>query len=158
MTDINVDELREKAEKATPGPWVAGEPQLWGDNDTPQAAVLAGGSPITWDDHGGEVFDPVNAEFIAAANPQTVLSLLDEVERLRSTLLRIHGYVQGAVHREVPAFEDQYVAEYDASLFESLADAALDESTGIPFDADEDRAIVSTWIAEKARERREGEL
>lgn len=83
------------------------------------------------------------------------LALLDENERLRSTLLRIHGYVQGVVRREVPTFEDQYGAEYDASLFESLADAALDESTGIPFDADEDRAIVSTWIAEKARERRE---
>lgn len=82
MTDIDLDALEATARAATSGPWEAGEVTTWGDdNDIPQAAVLVSGGPLTWDDHGGEVFDPVNAEHIAAFDPPTVLAL---IARLRT--------------------------------------------------------------------------
>lgn len=77
MTDY--DKLRELAEKATPGPW--------------EAEPLDGGAyglcidPVRADLEGlgrrrvqvaGSTFKP-NAEFIAAANPATILALLGEL-------------------------------------------------------------------------------
>lgn len=88
MTDINYAHLRELAEAATPGPWVADPSSAWDTDDfggyQMQAAVRVKDSgSITWDDHGGEVFKPDDATYIAAVDPQTVLALLDEIERLR---------------------------------------------------------------------------
>ena len=63
--------LRELAEKATPGPWTA-DPQRPGIlriNDDPTCGILVG--------------QRTNTSFIAAANPQTVLSLLDRIEVLK---------------------------------------------------------------------------
>ena len=57
----------------------------------------------------GEVFDSVASvhdsadwEYIDAADPQTMLALLDERDRLISALGRIHGYVRGATKRAIP--------------------------------------------------------
>lgn len=74
--------LRALAEAATPGPWSAGETTDW--EDVPQASVNSSNAPITWDDHGGEVFKPEDAAYIAAVNPPTLIALLDELERLRA--------------------------------------------------------------------------
>ena len=82
---IDLDELQKLAEAATPGPWVADPPRAWDTDDDggyqmqSSLRVMDAGS-ITWDDHGGEVFRPEDAEFIAAANPQATLEL---IERMR---------------------------------------------------------------------------
>lgn len=81
--------LRELAEKATPGPWsVVDTP--WGNGDwiVQGTGDPHGRRPICdlqmidpgdeWDD--GQ--DDANATFIAAANPDAVKALLDQVERL----------------------------------------------------------------------------
>lgn len=83
--------LREKAEKATPGPWMLDgmgedEPQLnyWAHrfigtanpNESGYHEVIA----TSEDGHGR------NAEYIAAVSPDVVLGLLDEVDHLRSVL------------------------------------------------------------------------
>lgn len=72
-TDI---EVRKLAEAATPGPWIAGD-----DEDSDYFLV----GPHDGD---GIVFRPVvklhpqnNAAYIAAANPATILSLLDRLEK-----------------------------------------------------------------------------
>lgn len=82
----DIERLRQVAEAAAAGPWwrVPGE--------SGADAVLSGiGESLTWDDHGGEVFKPADAEHIAAFDPPTVLALLDEVERLRGQVARAEG-------------------------------------------------------------------
>ena len=77
MSNIDTRALREAAEKATPGPWgIARNGKTITSNQSHPVAV------ITEDFHrlldngktGGD------AEFIASANPATVLALLDELE------------------------------------------------------------------------------
>ena len=77
MSNIDKRALREAAEKATPGPWcIARNGKTITSNQSHPVAV------ITEDFHrmlangktGGD------AEFISAANPVTVLALLDELE------------------------------------------------------------------------------
>jgi hypothetical protein len=75
---IDTKELRELAQKATPGHWYSKWPEercTWvdvGDSRYPVA-------------YTGDCFDDApNAEYIAAANPATVLALLDELDRLRA--------------------------------------------------------------------------
>lgn len=106
--------LRELAEKATRGPW------RWTDHRVPDL-VGRGGDPDIYEydtevieaEHHGEcgcrsacelnlAVGPFDAEFIAAADPQTVLALLDERDRLRNALARILGYTRGAVERLMP--------------------------------------------------------
>lgn len=69
------EELRKLAEAAIPGPWINGD-----DEDSGYCLV----GPHDGD---GIVFQPVvklhnetNAEYIAAANPQTILAMLDLIE------------------------------------------------------------------------------
>ena len=64
-----LDHADHLAGQATPGPWHATEPEDWhGDTGyEPQSAVVVSGSPLTWDDHSGEVFKPADAEWIAHA-------------------------------------------------------------------------------------------
>ena len=81
MTPERLAELREVAAGATEGTWRATEPREWGDDDTMQSAVMVSeGRTLTWDDHGGEVFHPADATFIAAFDPPTVLALIAALE------------------------------------------------------------------------------
>ena len=88
MTAERLAELRRIAEAATPGPWripgahvfrvVAPETQNQGDPYYPWA-VIADADPHSVDGEQAAV----NACYIAAFHPPTVLALLDEIERLR---------------------------------------------------------------------------
>ncbi|EOZ4881797.1 ead/Ea22-like family protein [Pseudomonas aeruginosa] len=83
MTDIN--KLKELAERATPGPWVStesaeSEHEQWVMTADQQWSICATHSGI----EGSECAQG-NAEFIAAANPQAIIGLL---ERLRLTELK----------------------------------------------------------------------
>lgn len=77
--------LRELAEKATPGPWKHESGQIDGPNYAEVVApgrvecmayCYGGSSTIEWE-------RDVDAEFIAAANPETVIALLDLIDSLR---------------------------------------------------------------------------
>lgn len=76
MTD-KYAELRRLAEAATPGPW---EVKHTSDGDVIQTEYERGGWEIA--DERADV-PHQNAAFIAAANPSTILSLLDELEACR---------------------------------------------------------------------------
>ena len=79
---IDLDRLQARSEKATSGPWKATEPSSWGDDDDIlQAGVDVPGGSLTWDDHGGEVFKPEDALFIAEAH-QAVPELIRAVKEL----------------------------------------------------------------------------
>jgi hypothetical protein len=81
MSAIDTKSLRELAQGATKGPWVSHEengfPYVLGPDDE-----LLGG-PVTIAD-GSEHLSIADAAYIAAASPDVILGLLDEVDRLRA--------------------------------------------------------------------------
>lgn len=108
-------ELRQLAEVATPGPWDAecndgeGEVQVnagtartewheggWG---TPARSWRTTDRILDRDDLWDDEFEQVanDAEFIAAANPATILALLDEVESLRARAERAEAAIADAL-------------------------------------------------------------
>lgn len=122
MTTLDTKHLRELAEAATPGPWAAGETTDW--DGTPQASVNSSATPITWDDHSGEVFKPGDASYIAAIDPPTLITLLDELERLRGeteweyVAAARKGYVSGEPRIHVRGAIQAYEEELDQAVFE----------------------------------------
>ena len=74
---IDTTKLRELAQNSTPGPWYTSAPSehaVW--YDIKDGRYLIADTSCSFTDDG-------NAEYIAAANPATVLALLDELDRLR---------------------------------------------------------------------------
>ncbi|HHN2098504.1 TPA: ead/Ea22-like family protein [Pseudomonas aeruginosa] len=94
-------ELRRLAEAATPGPWTLYVPEDYqGPEELPGYGVeCAEGRAIVWgalEPETGCQFDR-DAEFIAAANPKTVLALLDEIDGLKAEKDALRGALQAVV-------------------------------------------------------------
>ncbi len=89
MTDTT--KLRELAQKATPGPWETcycdeGEYEII-DTEFDEDDCHTGYNIVTNSDDGtGPKMKECDANFIAAANPATVLALLDELQSMREDL------------------------------------------------------------------------
>lgn len=91
MSKIDYQALRAKAEKATCGEWSLeyGESRFDGDDALIHREAagyipicrIEGAHPESGFDEDFQMEQQANAEFIAAANPATVLALLDELER-----------------------------------------------------------------------------
>lgn len=98
MSKIDYQALREKAEKATCGVWSIeyGESRFDGDDALIHREVagyipicrIEGAHPESGFDEDFQMEQQANAEFIAAANPATVLALLDERERNQQYIKR----------------------------------------------------------------------
>ncbi|EFN9475228.1 ead/Ea22-like family protein [Escherichia coli] len=98
MSEINYQALREKAEKATSGVWSLeyGEGRFDGDDALIHREAagyipicrIEGAHPESGFDEDFQMEQQANAEFIAAANPATVLALLDERERNQQYIKR----------------------------------------------------------------------
>ncbi|MDS0586119.1 ead/Ea22-like family protein [Escherichia coli] len=98
MSKIDYQALREKAEKATCGVWSLeyGEGRLDGDDALIHREVagyipicrIEGAHPESRFYEDFQMEQQANAEFIAAANPATVLALLDERERNQQYIKR----------------------------------------------------------------------
>ncbi|EID7294259.1 ead/Ea22-like family protein [Escherichia coli] len=98
MSEINYQALREAAEKATCGEWSLeyGESRFDGDDALIHREVagyipicrIVGAHPESGFDEDFQMEQQANAEFIAAANPATVLALLDERERNQQYIKR----------------------------------------------------------------------
>lgn len=94
MSKIDYQALREKAEKATCGVWSLeyGEGRFDGDDALIHREVagyipicrIEGAHPESGFDEDFQMEQQANAEFIAAANPATVLALLDELEKMQA--------------------------------------------------------------------------
>ncbi|ARW57286.1 hypothetical protein FDH93_gp019 [Pseudomonas phage vB_PaeM_G1] len=87
---MDTNKLKELAERATPGEWSA----VWEEGDDTAWPNLF---PIIQAENGETVIgnegfysdldqDKANAQFCAAANPKTLLALLDEIDGMRSRL------------------------------------------------------------------------
>ena len=98
MSQIDYQALRAKAEKATCGEWSLeyGESRFDGDYALIHREVagyipicrIEGAHPESGFDEDFQMEQQANAEFIAAANPATVLALLDELERNQQYIKR----------------------------------------------------------------------
>ncbi len=98
MSKIDYQALREKAEKATCGVWSLeyGESRFDCDDALIHRDVVGylpicrieGAHPESGFDEDFQMEQQANAEFIAAANPATVLALLDELERNQQYIKR----------------------------------------------------------------------
>lgn len=98
MSKIDYQALRAKAEKATCGEWSLeyGEGRFDGDDALIHREVagyipicrIEGAHPESGFDEDFQMEQQANAEFIAAANPATVLELLDERERNQQYIKR----------------------------------------------------------------------
>ncbi len=105
MADINIADLRAKAEAATPGPWsVAGctiAHTLERNSCCYQVRTLG----------GTKIDRKIDKEFIAAANPAVVLALLDRLAAAEAA--RVPGRV-------------------DISLLRQAAERCRDAAPGVP--------------------------
>ncbi|RRN30985.1 ead/Ea22-like family protein [Escherichia coli] len=96
MSKINYQALREAAEKATSGEWSLeyGDGRFDGDDALIHREAVGylpicrieGAHPESGFDEDFQMEQQANAEFIAAANPATVLALLDELEAKDSSI------------------------------------------------------------------------
>lgn len=122
----DLQELKKMAEAATPGPWfVAKHPNDDGTVDI-ETGRLSDWGPCYNCEYG-------TADFIAAANPETVLALITELEQCRKDaeryrLLRIDGVEH--YDNELPAVviqrQNDWGKFYDAVLDGEELDKAID--------------------------------
>ncbi len=102
-------ELRRLSEVATPGEWRTGD----GDDSLPDCVLS--GEFVVCEHAGGDV------DYIAAANPKTVLALLDEIDRLKA---------ENDALRKFSAEAYQVLGALDAP--ENVLDNASDAANGVP--------------------------
>ncbi|EFL6490508.1 Eaa protein [Escherichia coli] len=101
MSKIDYQALREKAEKATSGVWSLeyGEERFDADDALIHREVVGylpicrieGAHPESGFDEDFQMEQQANAEFIAAANPATVLALLDELETAKKRIAELEA-------------------------------------------------------------------
>ena len=81
---IDTQQLRELAQKATPGPWTYFPYPKYKEHHVSLPIDGSGMTMPLFPDGCQTSRQREDAEFIAAANPATVLALLDEIDRLRT--------------------------------------------------------------------------
>ncbi|EFO4346479.1 ead/Ea22-like family protein [Escherichia coli] len=101
MSKIDYQALREAAEKATCGEWSLeyGKGRFNGDDALIHREVagyipicrIEGAHPESGFDEDFQMEQQANAEFIAAANPATVLELLDELEAAKKRIAELEA-------------------------------------------------------------------
>lgn len=114
MSKIDYQALRAKAEKATCGVWSLeyGEGRFDGDDALIHREVagylpicrIEGSHPESGFDEDFQMEQQANAEFIAAANPATVLALLDELEAAEKRIAELEAKLETADKLQDSAF------------------------------------------------------
>ncbi len=145
MSKIDYQALREKAEKATCGEWSLeyGDGRFDGDDALIHREAagyipicrIEGAHPESGFDEDFQMEQQANAEFIAAANPATVLALLDERERNQQYIKRRDqenediALTVGKLRVELEAAEKR-IAELEAEPVSNSDELPLDYLQG----------------------------
>lgn len=78
MESPDLDAIRARTDAASPEPWIAeAGDEAW--------SVRTSEGSLSWDDHGGEVFTPENAAFLAHAR-EDVPALIEALEKAQARL------------------------------------------------------------------------
>ncbi|EAA6717709.1 ead/Ea22-like family protein [Salmonella enterica] len=115
---MNIDKraLREVAERATQGPWEMEQENIWFTDEDGYTKHLA---YVEQGDDVDDKQDHYNTAYIAAANPATMLALLDELEHYKSREERVTKLVLDnstswdALYKKLEAAEKR-IAELEA--------------------------------------------
>lgn len=160
MNKIDYQALREKAEKATCGVWSLeyGEGRFDGDDALIHREVagyipicrIEGAHPESGFDEDFQMEQQANAEFIAAANPATVLALLDELEA-KDKQISLDVQIKARLCRESNSLHDRLrvaekrIAELEATQGKPVMFIDGDIS---PADADKLAAVIREFNEE----------
>ncbi|HHO0151031.1 TPA: ead/Ea22-like family protein [Enterobacter asburiae] len=121
MSNIDKQALRNLARRATPGPWAMEHENIWyyENGYTKHLAYFCQGDDV--DDSQ----DDVNTRYVAAADPSTVLALLDELEKMQAQSSKWCEAFHKAV--SVGARYEERIAELEAKLdsADKLQDSAF---------------------------------
>ncbi|EFH4724002.1 DUF551 domain-containing protein [Escherichia coli] len=147
MSKIDYQALRAKAEKATCGEWSLeyGEGRFDGDDALIHREAagyipicrIEGAHPESGFDEDFQIEQQANAEFIAAANPATVLALLDERERNQQYIKRRDhenediALTVGKLRVELEAAEKR-IAELESLMVPQLPQQAVPDEIPEP--------------------------
>lgn len=127
ITPEKLKELRELAENAMPGPWCECQAQdgcglVWSKPLDMPVATTNTDSDVDGI-HSSKERKLRDSKFIAAIDPQTVLELLDEIERLQKEINNFLTYGQGGANlKESQLIDKLYKAERERD--EARAQAA----------------------------------
>lgn len=91
---MNITELKELAEKATPGPWVAGD-----DEDSDYFLVGPCGDDGIVYQSVVKLHSEINADYIAAANPAEILELIAKLEDAKGEIRALRATEAGLRER-----------------------------------------------------------
>lgn len=111
---IDLDELRKLAEAATPGPWLIDSVREETDFGSYSVHGIKGVAPTRWYSDSDmahtalDTLDYPDAEFIAAANPQVILELIERVRQATSDSKTVNEVLRNIIER--------LTAERDAAL------------------------------------------
>ncbi|EPV1453871.1 ead/Ea22-like family protein [Escherichia coli] len=160
MNKIDYQALREKAEKATCGVWSLeyGEGRFDGDDALIHREVagyipicrIEGAHPESGFDEDFQMEQQANAEFIAAANPATVLALMDELEA-KDKQISLDVQIKARLCRESNSLHDRLrvaekrIAELEATQGKQVMFIDGDIS---PADADKLAAVIREFNEE----------
>ena len=157
---ILVQQLRERALKATPGPWqherlgiIQGGPM--------QTYVNGAAMPQLFTSHGADFMEPgdylANADFVAAANPAAVLALLDQVEQLEKSLklVQSHAHTAYTRGRQAGIADQERTAREAIAAMDLARDQMMDENerfTDLLEKAEQERDQLKAENAELRRD------
>ncbi len=79
MTDAEINQLRDLAQAATPGPW-----RVEARGHAPQQVARVNNLEVAPPDHVELSHWTIDADYISAMSPDVVIALLDEINRLRA--------------------------------------------------------------------------
>lgn len=105
MSNIDKIALREAAEKATPDYWKYSTFDCAITDDTSSLAIVRMDSG-----HLNDEQSALNGDFIAAANPATVLALLDELEAAEKRIAELEALARG-----VKQYSEFQICHYGAT-------------------------------------------
>lgn len=121
---MDVNKLRELAQKATPGPWRVGTPPPNGEQTIGTRLGLMVAVATT----GAGVSSESNADFIAAANPAAILDLIDRLEAAEKDAKRYESFCAYLVSDRTD-LDDAFVAANSKDEIDSVVDTNFIEET-----------------------------
>lgn len=142
---VDLDALEALAKAATPGPWAHYE-TMQADNHV--TAVTAGGGILTGTHVCGPTYEKKNAEFIAAADPSTVLALIAELRQERERADKNEAgwgeaFRLAVAHQDALSRAEETIEKAKAMFSE---DAPINESSWVP---DETYRILTEYGKQK---------